>query len=241
MQNLRVLWSHNYLTQLLLCKSSHRQWVNVQLCSHQTLFTQKGMGCSLLAPGLAEPQAVKSLEDECWPGTLTFNCHVKEKSAFVVFDLYICYLFSAIYFSVTKLCLLFVTPCTAACQASLSFINSWCLLKFMSIESVMLSDDVILCALSLLFRSIFPSIRVFSVSCLFGSGSWNIGASASASVLPMNIQDWFPLGLTGLISLQSKGLSRVFSSTTVWKHQFFGPQASLWSNSHICTWLWEKP
>ena len=64
---------------------------------------------------------------------------------------------------------------------------------------------------------------------------------SSASDLPMNIQDWFPLGLTGLISLQSKGLARVFSSTTIWNHQFFGAQPSLWSNSHIRTWLLEKP
>ena len=66
-------------------------------------------------------------------------------------------------------------------------------------------------------------------------------ASASTSVLPMYIQGWFPLGLTGLISPLSKGLSRVFSNTTVWKNQFFGIQASLWSNSHIHTWLLEKP
>ena len=67
-----------------------------------------------------------------------------------------------------------------------------------------------------------------------------VGASASASVLPMNIQDWFPLGMTGLISLQFKGPSKVFSSTTVWKHQFFSAQPS-WPNSHIHTWLLEKP
>ena len=73
------------------------------------------------------------------------------------------------------------------------------------------------------------------------SGGQSTGASASGSVLPMNIQDWFPLGLTGLISLQSKGLSRVFSNTTVQKYQFFGTQLSLWSNSHIHTWLLEKP
>ena len=76
---------------------------------------------------------------------------------------------------------------------------------------------------------------------LFTSGGQSIGASASAAVLPMNIQDWFLLGLTGLISLLSKGLSRVFSSTIVWKHQFFHAQPFLWSNSHICTWLLEKP
>ena len=73
------------------------------------------------------------------------------------------------------------------------------------------------------------------------SGGQIIGASASASVLPENIQDWFPIGLTSLISLLSKGLSRVFSSTTIQKNQFFNPQPSLWANSHIRTWLLEKP
>ena len=72
-------------------------------------------------------------------------------------------------------------------------------------------------------------------------GGQSTGASASASVLPMNIQHLFPLGLTGLISSQSKGLSEVFSNTTVWKHHFFSTQPSLWSNSHIHTWLLEKP
>ena len=85
--------------------------------------------------------------------------------------------------------------------------------------------------------SIFPSIRVFSNSQFFASG---IGISASASVLLMNIQDWFPLGLTGWISLQSRGLSRVCSNTTVQKHQFFSAQLSSQSNSHIPTWLLEK-
>ena len=87
----------------------------------------------------------------------------------------------------------------------------------------------------------FPISGSFPVSRLFTSGGQSIGASASASVLPMNIQDWFPLGWTDWISFQSKGLSRVFSNTTVQKHQFFGTQPSLWSNSHICTWLLEKP
>ena len=84
----------------------------------------------------------------------------------------------------------------------------------------------------------FPASGSFPVSQLFASGGQSIGVSASASVLPMNIQDWSPLGFTGWISLQSKGLSRVFSNTTV---QFFSTQLSLWSNSHICTWLLEKP
>ena len=87
----------------------------------------------------------------------------------------------------------------------------------------------------------FPASGSFPISQFFASGGQSIWVSASASVLPMNIQDWFPLGLTGLISLQSKGLSRVFSNTTVQKHQFFGTQPSLWSNSHIHTWLLEKP
>ena len=81
--------------------------------------------------------------------------------------------------------------------------------------------------------------NLFPMNQLFIPGGQSIGASAS--VLRMNIQDWFPLGLTGLISLQSKGLSRVFSSTTVRKHQFFGAQPSLWSDSHIHPWLLERP
>ena len=86
----------------------------------------------------------------------------------------------------------------------------------------------------------FPASGSFPINQFFTSGGQSIGASASASVLLMNIQDWFPLGLTGLISLQSKDLSRVFSNTSVQRHQFFGAQLSLWSNSHIHTWLLEK-
>ena len=82
----------------------------------------------------------------------------------------------------------------------------------------------------------FPASGSFPVSLLFVSGGQSIGASVSTSVLPVNIKGWFPLGLTGLI-LQSKGLSSVFSSATVWKHPFFGAQPSLWSNCHIHTWL----
>ena len=87
----------------------------------------------------------------------------------------------------------------------------------------------------------FPASGFFSVSWLFKSGGQSIGASASASVHPMNIQDWFPLGWTGLNSLLSTGLSRAFSNTTIPEHQFFRFQPSLWSNSHIHTWLLEKP
>ena len=121
----------------------------------------------------------------------------------------------------------FVTPGTAACQASLSFIISQSLLKFMSIKSVMTSSHLILCRPLTLLPSIFQQQ---SWAGLFASGGQSIGVSASASVLPINIQGWFPLGLTGLILLL-KGFSRVFSSATVLKHQFFGAQPSLWSNS----------
>ena len=147
--------------------------------------------------------------------------------------------FISVQFSRSSSVWLFVTPWTAAYQASLSITNSRSLLKLMSIDSVMPSNHLILCC-SLLLPSVFLNIRVFSNESVFHIRWPNFGVSASASVLSMNIQGWFPLGLTGLISLQSKGLSRVFN-TTVQKHQFFGAQLSLWSNSHIHTWLLEKP
>ena len=134
------------------------------------------------------------------------------------------------------------SPWTAAHQVSLSFTLSWSLIKLMSIESVMPSNHLILCRPILLLPSIFSSIRVFSNDLAFCTRRpKSIGASASASVLPMNSQSWFPLELTGLISLLSKRLSRVFSNTKVWKHQFFSAQPSLQSKSHIHTWLIEKP
>ena len=121
----------------------------------------------------------------------------------------------------------------AACQASLSFTVRWSLLRLMSIELVMLSNHLILSQPLFLLPSIFPNMRAFSNESTLHIRWPNIGSLTSASVLPMNIQSWFPLGLTDLISLLSKGLSRVFSSTTVWKHQFLGTQPSLWSNSHL--------
>ena len=104
---------------------------------------------------------------------------------------------------------LFVTPWTRARQASLSFIISWSLLKFMSINLVMPSNHLNLCRFLFLLPSIFASIRVFPVSWLFTSVGQSIGASVSAALLPMNIQTWFALGWTGFISLLSRGLSRV--------------------------------
>ena len=136
---------------------------------------------------------------------------------------------------------LFATPWTIPCQASPSFTISWSLLKLMSIQSVMSSKHLIFYLSLLLPSIIFPSFRVFcneSALCISGQGT---GASSSASVFPMNSQGWFPLRLTGWMSLQSKGLSKVFSNTTVQKHQFFGTQPSLWSSSHSHTWLLEKP
>ena len=119
-------------------------------------------------------------------------------------------------------------------------------LKLTSIESVMPSSHLILCCPLLLLPPIPPSIRVFSNEVcfrghLFAWGDQSIGVSALASVIPMNAQDWSHLEWTGWISLQSKGLSRVFSNTTVQKHQLFGAQLSSQSNSHIHTWLLEKP
>ena len=122
---------------------------------------------------------------------------------------------------------LFANPWTTAQQASMSITSSWSLHKLMSIGSVMPSNHLILCCPLLLLPSIFPSIRSFQMSQFFTSGGQSIGVSASTSVLPVNIQDWFPLGWTGWISLQSKGLSRAFSNTTVQKHQFFSTQLSL--------------
>ena len=142
--------------------------------------------------------------------------------------------------SVTKLCLTLCNPWTAARQASLSFTISQNLLKLMSIESVMTSNDCILCRPLLFLPIIFPSIQVFSSELTLHIGGQNIGASASASVLPINIQGWFPFGLIGLMSLLSKGLPRDFSRIIVRKHQFFGIQPSLCSTSHIRTWLLEK-
>ena len=118
--------------------------------------------------------------------------------------------------------------------------HSQSLLKIMSPELVMVSNHLILCHPLLLLPSVFPSIRVFSNESVLRIRWPKYWSSASASILPMNAQDWFPLELTSLI-LQPEGLSRVFSNNTVREHQFFGAQLSIWSNSHIHTWLLEKP
>ena len=147
--------------------------------------------------------------------------------------------FKMIYYSVQSLdhVWLFATPWIAACQASLSIINSWSLLKLMPIKSMMPSSHLILCHPLLLLPPIPPIIRVFSNDSTLPMRwpkYWSFSFSISffllslflALVFPMNTQDWYPLGWTGWISLQSKGLSRVFSNTTVQRHQFFSTQLS---------------
>ena len=134
---------------------------------------------------------------------------------------------------------LFATPWTAACQASLSITNSQSPPKPMSIELVMPSSHLILCHPLLLLPSIFPSIRVLSNESALRI-RWPKYWSFSFNICPSNEHpNWSPLGWTGWISLQSKGLARVFSNNTVQKHKFFGTQLS--SNSHIHTWPLEKP
>ena len=126
---------------------------------------------------------------------------------------------------------LFVTPWAAAQQASLSFTISLSLLKLMSIDAIQPSHPLSPPAPPAL--SLAQHQESFPMSWLFVSGDQGIGASTSASVLPMNIQGWFPLGWTTLISLLSKELPRIFSITAIQKHQFFGTQPSLWSSSHM--------
>ena len=144
------------------------------------------------------------------------NTFIQEYSAFVTFSG-----LNVVVQSLSHVQLI-ATPWTAAHQASLSFTISQSLLRLMTIELVMSSNHLILCHSLLLLPSIFPSIRVFSSKLVIHIRWQSIGASALVSVIPMNIQFWFHLRLTGLISLLSKGLSRVFSSTTVGKHQFWG-------------------
>ena len=131
---------------------------------------------------------------------------------------------------------LFGAPWTAAHQASMSFTIFWSLFKFMGPLSPRCHPTISSSALPFSFcLQFFLASGSSPVSLLFASGDQSI--RASASILPINIQNWFPLGLTGWISLLSKGLSRVFSSTTIQKHQFFGIHSSFWSNH---TWLLEK-
>ena len=162
---------------------------------------------------------------------------------FKLFKLLLIYYIIVIIYSVQSLSRvqLFTTPWTAAHQASLSITNSQSLLKLMSMELVMPSNYLILWHPLLLLPSIFPSIRVFSnesVLCIRWPKYW----SFSLSIIPSNeYSGLISFRMTGWISLLSKGLSRVFSKTTVQKYQFFSALLSLQSKSHIHTWLLEKP
>ena len=143
-------------------------------------------------------------------------------------------------FSVTKSSLTLCDPvnCSIPCFPVLHYLPEFAQTHAHRVDDANQSFNP-LCPLLLL--SIFPSMRSFPISHFFPSDGQSIGALASAWALPMNIQDWFLLGLTGLISLLSKGRSRVFSSTTIWKYRIFGTQPSLWCTSHIHTWLLERP
>ena len=141
-----------------------------------------------------------------------------------VFHLYACNILFLISHSVVSDS---ATPWTATHQASLSFTISWSLIKLMSVESVIPSNRLILCCPLLLLPSVFPSIRVFYNESALHSRWPKYLSFNLASVFPMNIQDWYPLRLTGLISLQPKGLSRVFTNT-IQNHQFFRAQPSSW-------------
>ena len=138
---------------------------------------------------------------------------------------------------------LFATPQTACSSPGFPVLQ--CLPEFAQTHNHWIGDNIPTISSSLIpFSShlqSFPASGSFPMSWHFASGAQSIGASTSASVLPMNIYGWFPLGLTGSISSLSKGLSRVFSTTTIRKHQYFGARPSLWPNSHIHTWLLEKP
>ena len=136
---------------------------------------------------------------------------------------------------------LFAIPWITTHQASLSIKNSWSSLRLTSIESVMPSSHLILCRPFSSCPQSLPASESFPMSQLFTWGGQSTGVSALASFLPKKSQGWCPSEWTGWMSLQSKGLSRVFSNTTVQKHQFFGAQPSSQSNSHIHTWPQEKP
>ena len=142
--------------------------------------------------------------------------------------------------SLAQSCLTLHSDGPAAHQASLSISNSWACSNSCPL-SQWCHPTILSSVIPFSHLQCFPASGSFPMSQFSASGGQSIGASVSASVLPMNIQDWFPLGLTGLIFLQTKGLSRVFSKITVQKQQFFSSQPSLWSNSHIHTWLLEKP
>ena len=144
-----------------------------------------------------------------------------------VFEVYALSSIAVQFSSVARLCPTLCDPIDCSTQASLSITKFRSLIKLMSIESVIPSNYASSAVPFPSCLQFFPASESYSMNQLFASGDQSIGVSASASVLPMTIQDWFPLGWTGWISLQSKGLSRVFSNTTVQKYQFFSAPLSL--------------
>ena len=174
---------------------------------------------------------------QLWKLEVELTFLVKLEASLKIFQNVMFFQFS----SVAQSCLTHCDPMNRKHQASLSITNSWSPPKPMSIESAMPSNHLILCRPLLLLPSILPASGSFPMGQLFAWSGQSIGVSASTSVLPMNTQDWSPLEWTGWISLQSKGLPRVFSNATVQKHQFFGTQLSSQSNSHVHTWPLEKP
>ena len=154
--------------------------------------------------------------------------------------MHVCMLFHLSSVQLLSRGLLFATPWTAAHQASLSITNSRSSSKLVSIELAMPFSHLILCCPLVLLPSIFHSIRVFSNESALRTGGQSIGVSASTWVLPMNIQDWSPLGWTGWISLQSKGLRNILQHRSS-KASILRAQLSSKSNSHIHTWPLEKP
>ena len=151
-----------------------------------------------------------------------------------------CFIILTQFSSVTQLCPTLCNPMDCSMPGPLPITNSLSLLKLISIESAMPSNHLTLCHPLSFCPQFSPASGSFQMSRLFKSGGPSIGVSASAWVLAKNISGWFLLGLTGLIFLLSKGLSRVFSSITIQTHQFFSSQPSWWFNSHIYTWRLEK-
>ena len=207
------LWTINF--QLIVLGASHVSLTPLAYKFFQDCFTNADVRSSVITfepqECLPKPKKKKKIQDKIFDITkkLLFFCSVQ-------------------FTSVTKSCpWLFVAQWTVAHQASLSITNSRNLFNLMSIESVMPSNHLILYHPLCLLPSLFPAWGSFQMSQFFASGGQITGDSASTSVLPMSIQDWFPLGWTGWISWQSKGLLRVFSTITVWKHQFFSAQLSL--------------
>ena len=235
--NLNPVLCNSRICPCLLTRETNLRWVLVnhyfsKLETWTCGVLRKYMGLTLIN--------IESYIEKVAPFSVFFSLHWDEIISLVL----VCLQFCSVQFSVW----LFATQLTASRQASLSITNSRSPPKPMPIVSVMPSNHLIVCHPLLLWPSVFPSIRVFSnESALrirwpkYWSFSFNSSPSNEHPGLISFRMDWSPLGWTGWISLQFKGLSRVFSNTTVQKHQFFGAQLSLQSNSHIHTWLLEKP